>query len=826
MMKHPADHQANASFDGNLKRSVNTRFRLDTKCGLNTSTKRKRVSHTTQLSEWRPGESLAIREEYSLALRASMIGSSAVGGGYSLALRASKIGSSAVGGRYSLALRAGRVGWFLLLFCLVSQDARGQEGAMQFRMIDGSVVTGRLAADPQPARLQIHCDGFAGPIIVPVGGLLEGRRPPGSMPQDSRLPDDRDDASSNGPPFAVFLDDGCVLVGAIDFIADGSLVVRSRHYGSVRVATRRVDKIVRTTEMPRLLFAIHNSRFRIRPELGWRVNAESLTCDQVDVAAVADYELPATFRLRVDVSCAGNPDFELSLGDRSASAAGQGGRVDRRGGSLSRLPSERYVTRVEWFDEDVSVIRSNASVSDSAVFRSTGRSHSLSIDLYIDQRDGRLLAYQQGMLIGRAVVDDPQPVYRSVLTLINRGDAVTVDRLDLFQWDGSEPASRRSSDQFTLLADGTMLDAAAVEFQPGRFRIGDIWQSMADLVEMRFQHGDNGAEQGREVSCELTLEDGSRLRGSLSAGTGGEDDANVLNFRNVSGEITIAVDAERVMRLTGDAAAALPESDSQGRLLLPGTELGGRLVDGRRIGGATTFGWRNNVFENEFGTVGQSKADVRFAGSEDAESVDAGSSDPVAAGFECQWGDTLQATMVELKDGQVRFRSESFGEFSLPASLVTRIRLAESPPLSQAESELLLQLPRRMKESPPTHLLVSRTGDVLRGNLLDVDQSRARIVVRGVTRSIPRETIALIEFLTPRETVEGSIAYVLQTRGGSRLSLSSAFLENETIVGAHSAFGECRVPVSDLRQLSFGDRDAEPSSRPTFVPVKEPRTFE
>ena len=56
------------------------------------------------------------------------------------------------------------------------------------------------------------------------------------------------------------------------------------------------------------------------------------------------------------------------------------------------------MTRLEWLGRSVSLVRSNASVSDVSVFDVGDQDGVLAVDLYCDQTAGRLAAYGDGAL--------------------------------------------------------------------------------------------------------------------------------------------------------------------------------------------------------------------------------------------------------------------------------------------------------------------------------------------------------------------------------------------------------------------------------------------
>ncbi|WP_372897485.1 hypothetical protein, partial [Stieleria sp.] len=253
-----------------------------------------------------------------------------------------------------------------VLFLLIGSvgNASADDPGLRFLLVDGSNIDGTLSAAEEPGRLRINSTRFAQPIEISTENLLEARREPlnaGSVVGDGL------DTSTN--TFAFLLSDGSRFVGNVASWLDGVIALETEDLGRVSFAAQRVVRIVDQASMPHQILALSDARYRFRRETGWSFTEQGMACTVPESTAVAGIDLPDRFRIRIEVDCEGTADFELSLGDRSPGGAGQGGaRVDRRGGSISRLPTERFITRVEWFGESVSLVRSNASVSDAGVF--------------------------------------------------------------------------------------------------------------------------------------------------------------------------------------------------------------------------------------------------------------------------------------------------------------------------------------------------------------------------------------------------------------------------------------------------------------------------
>ncbi|MDV6031801.1 MAG: hypothetical protein F9B45_17260 [Phycisphaera sp. RhM] len=699
-----------------------------------------------------------------------------------------------------------------VLFLLIGsvRNASADDPGMRFLLVDGSEIDGTLSAAEEPERLRINSQLFAQPIEISTQNLLEARREPLNS---DRVEDDDPDSSTN--TIAFLLDDGSRFVGNVVSWHDGVIMLETEDLGRVSFAAQRVVRIVDQASMPHQILALSDARYRFRRETGWSFTEQGMTCTVPESTAVAGINLPDRFRIRIEVACEGTADFELSLGDRSPGGAGQGGarvdrRVDRRGGSISRLPTERFVTRVEWFDKSVSLVRSNASVSDAGVFDVADSAGRLSLDLYCDQMTGRLLAYRDGVLQADVSLVDEEPVVRRELTLINRGDPVQLTSFELFHWDGQPPPSQYLPDRFTLFRDGSIVDQVADQWDADRFRVDGTWHAMDDLARMEFAVAAQVAP-----ACDVSLSGGSRVRGQVE----GRDTNGAILVRDGTGTV-LAVAPSRVTRWVGrsEDVTAAPVDASQ--FQADGVSLWGRLLRGRDVG--ATFGWRCLSGENDVGISATDGVTIRFASTSDSDAK----SVPELGMLELRCGDRLPGQLISIQPNGVRFQSDWCGEVLVALGEVRRIRTGPAVAAGETDAPWLTRLPRRMAASPPTHLLVSPTGDVLRGRLLSMDKDTARIEIRGRTRLINRSSVAEVIWLGPSDEGWAACRYVITTRDGARLGLQTAGFDGRELSGTQTELGNCRVPAAALERLRFGTRDASPGETWDLVPVKEPKTFE
>ncbi|MGE5195158.1 MAG: redoxin domain-containing protein, partial [Deltaproteobacteria bacterium] len=110
----------------------------------------------------------------------------------------------------------------------------------------------------------------------------------------------------------------------------------------------------------------------------------------------------------------------------------------------------------------------------------------------------------------------------------------------------------------------------------------------------------------------------------------------------------------------------------------------------------------------------------------------------------------------------VRIRTAISDSTFVPHSRIKAVELtnesASSLRLNKIKRERLLTLPRMQKDSPPTHLIRSRNGDILRGRVIALDDAKLTVEVRLENKEIPRERIAQIIWLHADEFGETAAA--------------------------------------------------------------------
>ncbi|XZE21597.1 TlpA family protein disulfide reductase [Pirellulaceae bacterium SH449] len=209
-------------------------------------------------------------------------------------------------------------------------------------------------------------------------------------------------------------------------------------------------------------------------------------------------------------------------------------------------------------------------------------------------------------------------------------------------------------------------------------------------------------------------------------------------------------------------------------------------------------------------------------------------------------GDSLPGALERLEDGMVTFNSELFGRAQLAASELKGVRQLVYTGTDRVDPIVLnrlLTVPRMSRQSPPTHLVVSRDGDIIRGNVIYIDEDLIRISVRDEEREIWMKNVAEVIWLDPAPPLQGSEdsppdsaedsppsgldsmetsspACQLILRRGSTVSVIPRRIEQGILFGVHPLLGECRIPIDDVVRILFGQEIEQARSVSRFAKWK------
>ncbi len=188
-------------------------------------------------------------------------------------------------------------------------------------------------------------------------------------------------------------------------------------------------------------------------------------------------------------------------------------------------------------------------------------------------------------------------------------------------------------------------------------------------------------------------------------------------------------------------------------------------------------------------------------------------------------GDAIEGNVVHVDDRGMKFSSPQTETNFATHEQIDQVWLNKPHSSNKVDAEKLRRLmtvPRSMKNDPPTHLLVSTTGDYLRGRLIRLGEGVVSIEVRSDLMEIPAAQISQIIWLYHREwesekkadeenvrpepTPETGDPFLVHavTSGDHGLTLRPQQIVDGVLKGHSDLLGESAVTLSDVRQLLFG----------------------
>ena len=225
-------------------------------------------------------------------------------------------------------------------------------------------------------------------------------------------------------------------------------------------------------------------------------------------------------------------------------------------------------------------------------------------------------------------------------------------------------------------------------------------------------------------------------------------------------------------------------------------------------------------------------------------------------------GDCFPAIIKSLDEMQTVFHSTMFEGTKINNELIRGIRVLAHAGMEQLDSgaqKKLLTLPRMQRSNPPTHLIVARQGDAIRGRLKSINDDFAVLEVRGSDRSIMMKTIAEIIWLIEAPEVvpltdqnpgastnepEKSETETSQTESsepqkreaaisnaseslaelqcqalfdtGARISMVPSSISDNILAGVHPQLGACQIDLASVNRLVLGDAIAAEATKSRF----------
>lgn len=723
-------------------------------------------------------------------------------------------------------------------------------------LTNGGFVPGELKSSEQPGVLRWQSSRFTSPFEFSVAGVsaVQYAIPP-------KLPKPTGE-------YCLELAAGDVLFGELLSLTDDVAEVEVARLGRLHVKRDQIRRLYRWASGADLIYLGPNGLSEWK-ESGdkklWREEGGQPLSDQEGANIRGDFHIPAQAIIEFELAWKTKPDFVFALGVNDSDDE----TIYKRAFRFEVWDNELVVRCELGREADVDSVQETTT--------GAGRAHFLA---YLDQEKGKLLVYSpSGVPRGQINVTPRKPQVHSGLRLTNKRGDVRLERLRISRWNGVPPQEVQAAKSRLHRTDGSIVygQLAAFDAVSKSFTVKDgdnETKVAADQLASVFVSppGDEAVRPFRAFYL-----DGTRLSGEL---TRIADDYLGLTCPAIQEPLRLPLSEVRSLAVLkhDDASTTATAEGRAGRLELTGLKLHGRLTAGREQPNTSCLVWHPDFSATASalrpGIAGrivyrdppppapkvaqpamQQPQPVGFAGAFLKALAGGPNAAPAAVAggkrtMHLRSGDTVPCEVTKITEEGVHFKTSLSDATFVPHDKVKAVELmtVDGPPkLNKTKRERLLTLPRMQRDTPPTQLLRSKSGDFLRGRVIDMDEQELRMEVRIETKKIPRDRIAQIIWFHPDELkeatakdtkstgepervsprtdsttsstetsnsrksdatslAEGKAATRVQAlrSDGIRLTFFPDRFENKALIGKSDVLGNCRAEVDQVDQLLIG----------------------
>ncbi len=209
---------------------------------------------------------------------------------------------------------------------------------------------------------------------------------------------------------------------------------------------------------------------------------------------------------------------------------------------------------------------------------------------------------------------------------------------------------------------------------------------------------------------------------------------------------------------------------------------------------------------------------ARVLGNESSKTTNRSSKTSLEPTLHLRSGDSIPCQPKRIDSQGVTFTSSvTEATFAPLATIKALVLVGNFKPaqVTKEQRDRLLTLPRIQQEYPPTHLLLSIDGDLLRTRVTAMDDQHIISEVRLSPVKVPRNRVAAIAWLhqdelekdkkgSPDPTPSFLRVQAVQS-DGIRLTFRPQEFADGVLSGTSEVFGNCRVKVAEVDQLLFGN---------------------
>lgn len=536
------------------------------------------------------------------------------------------------------------------------------------------------------------------------------------------------------------------------------------------------------------------------PNVGW-FNSRELVPETEENQAELTHRLnlPDQYEILIDLSSKASPRFVLSLGEDNS------GIGFRSSWSLETWDNELILLKDEIFQSVLTLENDQKHVQ---------------LRILADKKARRLLLLDGQRRLIAEFNNSDAATGMSELRLRNRGDHLHLDTLNIFKRTPEQLQAAQASGKSILytvdgkLVEGTLIRDASTTFVSTDEETG----AELDLNLLERMEIPSTVESGANPSAPVMLlySDGSILRGT-------EVELNQegvrLNVDYDSEPVEVSYDQLTVIHWRDEEEPRKSDKEegelnNQDVFRSPKAALHGRLEFNSSNAPLTwkSFGSSDSVrLSNRSGLRIERSPSQTIKGS----SVDL---DAFPAVIHLNNGEAIPCSVESWNANGLEIKSPFLDGQQAPISEVRAVDFASAeliPDLDQERKERTLTVPRMYRTRPPSHILIARNGDMMRGQIRAIQSGVMVFESRSRDFEIPLDRLSdlisvklegsdlVTASIHPGQENHGKVRAVLSD--GSSFEFTAKSIESDRMTGFSEIYGALSIPVSHIRELTIGD---------------------
>ena len=600
------------------------------------------------------------------------------------------------------------------------------------------------------------------------------------------------------------------LFADIVAMQDGVVQINSAQFGQADLPLAALRRISRSGPATRVYYVpTRLEDWTQSASSHWRMEQGAFVTEQHMASLYADVGLPEKAAIELDMAWekqdAQKPSFSIYLGTDESTA------------------TQQEAFSLEVWESFAIAQRQTEDEADLGSIAEGVKNGSASLLVFLDQLQGRLLVLDRAGNILTDLQVPKQGGSHSGIKILSRSGRFRLNYMHVRGWSGVAPSDlQRETISVTagdrvLAGDSLSLAAGQLQLATDNEEAGEPI-ALDQVTRIDFPNRSSAPKDHRTM---ISFRDGSRLKGQLLSANAADLEiqlaAALAPIRvplNTTKGVSFQLDDD-----TKPPPQSAPDGHRLGKLELMDTRLHGWLVDGEPVGDRPScLLWKPvnarhavAIRDNAYGWIvyrspagkkpprpPQQQQQQAFgggflaiAGPQPATRPQERKFLPTQSrrGVHLRSGDIIPGNVTSIDETGVHISSSMTETKVIAHEHVKAAELIDNAPiplLTQEKRDRLLTLPRMQRNAPPSHLLFSKQGDILRGELLAIADSRVEMQVRLSPYEIPLDRVATIVWLHPDEmedeTTDESGATTgfgqrrWQAAGASRAQLGYAFL--------------------------------------------------